>query len=100
MTSNMGQSGESERDASLARQGKGFTVQASPFNAVKLDLALIVVVGVVLLVVNDHLTQNRFGQFLLMAGYGVAAMFWVVIKTRRIARRLVGENNGAENGEK
>jgi len=63
-------------------------------------LALLAVVGVVLLVVNDHLLQNRFGQLLLMFGYGIAAMCWVVIRTRRISRRLAAGTSGVENGEK
>ena len=78
----------SEGDASLSRQRRTFTVKASPFNAVKLDVALIVIVGVVLVLVHGRMVQNPLGQLALLAGYGVVSMLWVVTKTRRISRRL------------
>jgi len=78
----------SEGDAILSRRGKGITVQASPFNAVKLDLALIVIVGIVVLVVHDRLLENQLGQLAMVVGYGVVAMLWIVIRTRRVLRSL------------
>ena len=77
----------SEGDASLPRRGKAFTVQASPFNAIKLDLALILVVGVVLLIAHERLVDDQLGQLLLLAGYGLAAMLWVVLRTRHVLKR-------------
>ncbi len=93
---------QSEGDASLSRQKKGFTVPASPFNAVKVDLALLIIVGGVLWLIHDRLVEDPFGQFLLLAGYGAAAMGWIVIKTRRVAKRLAAsaDEHGLKNGEK
>lgn len=95
----------SKGDASLSRQRKGFTVQASPFNAIKLDLALILIVGAVLLIVHDHLVVNQLGQLGLLAGYGIVAMCWVVIKTRRVEKQLAeaelkSRQESGEDGEK
>lgn len=78
----------SKGDASLARQKKGFTVQASPFNVVKFDLALILIVGVVLMFVHERLVEGQLSQLALLFGYGVAAMCWVLFRTRRVARRV------------
>jgi hypothetical protein len=83
-----------EREPSLPRQRRGFTVAASPFNGVKLDLALIIIVGVVVWLIHDRVIENGFGQMLLLAGYGLCAMIWIVLKTRRIARS--GLTNGKE----
>lgn len=77
----------SEGDASLSRRRKVFTVQASPFNAIKLDLALILVVGIVVLVVHDRLIEHQLGQLLIIIGYGVTAMLWVVVRTRRVLKK-------------
>ncbi len=74
----------SKREPSLPRQRRSFTVAASPFNGVKFDLALIVVVGVVVWLVHDRLIDNGLGQTLFLAGYGVSAMIWLMVKTRRI----------------
>jgi len=78
----------SEGDASLSRQRKVFTVKASPFNAIKLDLALILIVGIVVLVVHERLVEHQLGQLLIVAGYGIAAMLWIVIRTRRVLKKL------------
>ena len=87
-----------EGDASLSRQGKGFTVQASPFNAIKLDLALIIIMAVVLLLVHNKLVENTLAQLGLLLGYGVVSMFWIVIRTRRIAaRQMALEQSGAND---
>jgi hypothetical protein len=83
-----------EREPSLPRQRRGFTVAASPFNGVKLDLALIVIVGMVVWLIHDRVIENGFGQLLFLAGYGLCAMIWIVLKTRRIARS--GLTNGKE----
>ncbi len=80
-----------KREPSLARKRRTFTVAASPFNGVKLDLALIVVVGVVVWLIHDRLIENGFGQLLFLAGYGLAAMVWLVAKTRRIERSQYAE---------
>ena len=82
-----------EREPSLSRQRPGFTVAASPFNGVKLDLALIIIVGVVVWLVHDRVIENGFGQFLFLAGYGLCAMAWLMMKTRRIARSQYSETD-------
>ncbi|ALP52784.1 hypothetical protein Tel_06230 [Candidatus Tenderia electrophaga] len=84
---------QAKGDESLSRQGKGFTVPASPFNAVKLDLALIIIIAVVLWLIHDRLIANQLGQFLLLSGYGLAAMGWIVFRTRRVARRLAAADS-------
>jgi len=78
----------SEGDASLSRRGKVFTVRASPFNAIKLDLALILVIGIVVLVVHERLVEGQLGQLSIIVGYGLAAMFWIVMRTRRVLKSL------------
>ncbi len=76
----------SEREPSLPRQRRSFTVAASPFNGVKFDLAMIVIVGVVIWLIHDRLIDNGLGQTLFLAGYGLSAMTWLVAKTRCIER--------------
>ena len=78
----------SEGDASLSRRRKVFTVKASPFNSIKLDLAMFLIVGIGILVVNERLVEHQLGQLLIVAGYGIAAMLWIVMRTRRVLKRL------------
>ena len=88
-----------EREPSLPRQRRSFTVAASPFNGVKFDLALIVIVAGVVWLIHDRLIENGVGQLLFLAGYGLSAMVWLVAKTRRIEeaqRAREGSSHGEE----
>ena len=94
--------GRSKGDASLSRSRKGFTVAASPFNGVKLELALILVGAVELLLIHGKLSQDALVQFSILAGYGVAAMLWLMVRVRRIARQqaLVNQvSGGGDDGQ-
>ncbi len=79
---------ESKRGQSLARRGRGFTVAASPFNVVKVDLAIILFVGVVLLVIHESLSSDPVTQLGLLALYGVGSMLFLTMKVRKVARSL------------
>lgn len=84
--------------ASVSRQRRGFTVGASPFNGVKLDLGILLVIGGLLWLVHDRLIGAPLGQLALLSGYGLVAMGWIIYKTRRVIRSLAAEdrqNNGA-----
>ncbi|NOY63759.1 MAG: hypothetical protein GXP10_11530 [Gammaproteobacteria bacterium] len=74
-----GESGES-----IARRECGFSVAPSPLNPVKFELALIVVVGGLLWLLQDTITGNAFSQLLLLLGYGVCASAWLTWRVRRI----------------
>ncbi len=82
----------SEGEPSLSRKKSGFTVAASPFNGVKLDLALICVFGVVVWLMHDRVTESALGQLLILVAYGVFSAAWVVVKTKRVAKRIELEN--------
>lgn len=63
---------------------KRFQVAASPFNIVKLDLAIIAVIALILLIIIDRITDDFSSQLFLLFSYGVIALLWVVHKTRRV----------------
>lgn len=78
---------------SATRQPKGFGVAASPFNTVKLELAIILVFGVVLGLLLDSITPHNGLQILILAIYGVGASLWLWLRTRRVESRLLIEAN-------
>ncbi len=78
----------SNEEQSLSRAQKGFTVAASPLNGVKVDLAVVIVVGVVLLFTHTLLSESSLVQLSILFGYGVLAMLWIVLKTRRLVSNL------------
>lgn len=73
----------------------GFSVAPSPFNAVKLELAVILVLGVFLLLAVGFITKNLVSQVLMLAGFAMGCLLWLVLRTRSISRRL-SDTNKAE----
>jgi hypothetical protein len=71
----------------MFRSDKGTGVSPSPLNPVKLELAVLVIVGVLLWVLHRQLTDDPLDQLLLLGGYGLSAMAWLVMRTRRVLAR-------------
>lgn len=70
-------------------QRKGFGVAASPFNGVKLELAIIIILGIVLELMLDSITQKDVIQIGVLAGYGLLASGWIILRTRFLAHRAL-----------
>ena len=86
--------GKSKREQSLARKDKGFTVEASPFNVVKVDLAIILFVGIVLLVIHESLSDDPAVQIGVLGLYGLGSMFYVMMKVRKVVSGVDADNKG------
>jgi len=56
-------------------------------NAVKLDLAIIIVMAIIVGVMVGYLVESDTRQILWLAAYGLLAMAWLLIKTRRVLRQ-------------
>jgi hypothetical protein len=96
---------EQERKPDMAKEthsvtgGRGFAVAASPLNEVKLDFAIILVVGVLLLLVQGRVLDNLWLQLLLLSSYGLLGMLWIIIRTRRVVVKLTHDRpSGANDG--
>ena len=77
---------------------KGLTVAPSPFNDVKLDLGVILTVGIVLLLVQGRVLDSLWLQLLLLASYSLLGMIWIIVRTRHIMARLAREREQPPNG--
>ena len=75
-----------KRARSVTRSGKFFAVAPSPFNAVKLGLGVIIIVGVLMVLVTGKLAASPAMQILLLSSYGVIAAVWLMFKTRQVVR--------------
>jgi len=63
-----------------------FAVSASPFNGVKLELALILLVGLIIGLVLERLYPHRMEAFLMLAGYSLLAAGWIILRVRYILK--------------
>ena len=78
---------------------RGFGVAASPLNEVKLDLAIILVVGVLLLLLQGRVVEGLWLQLLLLSSYGLLGMLWIIVRARRVVARLAQDRQpGANDG--
>lgn len=65
---------------------KSFSVAPSPFNTVKLELGIIIVLGILLVLALNSITQNLTLQFAILIGAGVVGMIWIVWRTKTVQR--------------
>ena len=77
---------------------KGVTVAPSPLNEVKLDLAIILVVGGLLLLVQGRLLDSVLMQLLALASYGILGMLWSILRTRAVLRRIARDHAPHSDG--
>ncbi len=68
--------------------GKGFGVAASPLNSVKLELGIILFVGLLLWLAVDSITADFANQLLILAFFGGVGALWLVFRTRRTLKQL------------
>ncbi len=68
--------------------GKGFGVAASPLNRVKLELGIILFVGLLLWLAVDSITAEVANQLLILAAFGGGGALWLVFRTRRTLRQF------------
>ena len=96
---------ESQQDSqakgaqSVARSRQGFSVQPSPLNSVKLDLAIILVMAVVLVIVVDRLVPSFFLQIIFLAAAGIVGMLWLLWRTRRVMRSSTTASQERRGGD-
>lgn len=86
------------KDSGSVTGDKGITVAPSPLNEVKLDLGVILSVGVLLLFVQGRVTDHLSLQLLLLLSYGLLGMIWIIIRVRRVIAKLEREREQASNG--
>lgn len=85
------------KDSGSVTGGKGMTVAPSPLNEVKLDLGIILAVGLLLLLVQGRAVDGLPLQFLLLSSYGLLGMIWIVVRVRRVVAKLEREREQLPN---
>lgn len=77
------------------RQSRDAGLAASPFNGIKIELGFAILLGAVLWLAADSITVDEAKQWLMLLGYGLTSMCWLMLRTRAVMRRCVasGESN-------
>ena len=71
----------------LPLRTKTFTVAPSPFNRIKFELGVILLIGLLLLLVTGRVVGSVKLQLALLAAYGLVGTAWLLIRTYRILVR-------------
>ena len=66
----------------------GFSVIASPYNAVKMDLTVLALLGVIVWMIHDQITTQFYAQIFILGGYGCATLVWIIRRVRQVDREL------------
>ena len=85
----------SEPKSGIRKKSHSFGVSASPFNGIKIELGFAIIFGAILWLAADSITANEGTQWLLLLGYGLVSMFWLVLRTRAVLRQCLagGQKN-------
>ena len=65
---------------------KSFSVAPSPFNTIKLELAMVIIVGGILIVMLDSITQDLFLQISIVFISGSLGMVWIMWRTHKLLK--------------
>ena len=80
---------------SVTRRKSRLTVAPSPLNGVKLELGVLLAVGLCLWFVHERVAGDALWQLVLLFGYGAGAALWVVLRARRVSRAVAAEQHPA-----
>jgi len=79
------------KSRSVPEKTSGFTVAASPLNPVKFELGIILFIALFLLVVIPTVVNSTFYQFAILVAYGLIAMAWLIVRTRRLINKNLND---------
>jgi len=71
---------------------KSFSVNASPLNPVKLELAIILLVGLLLWLLLDSITESQSAQIAILFLYSFLGAIWLLLRTRYVVLRTKNNN--------
>lgn len=81
-------SDEEKTGASVPAKVRGVTVPASPFNVLKLELAIIFLLALICWILVDKLVSSQVFQLAWLGGFGMVCMSWLIFRIRQLKRRL------------
>ncbi len=80
--------------SAVASPAKGFGVAASPFNGIKLELGICIILGILVWMGADSITADEDTQLLVLLAYSMFGTIWLVVRTRAVLRRYETEQTG------
>lgn len=79
----------------MKTNSKVFSVQPSPFNPIKFELGVILVLAVLTWLLVHSITDDPLSQVFCLVIFSLAASSWVVIRVRLLSQKM--RNHGASD---
>ncbi len=86
-----------EKPRSVPGKSKKFAVQPSPFNLIKLELGIILIVGILWGIGVGILVSSRLLQLALFILYGFGAMAWLIARTAHVLKRHASDSRDPDD---
>jgi hypothetical protein len=77
---------------------KHFSVAASPFNEVKLDLAIGFLIAIILFILLEYSGLSSLVQLGVLAGYATTLTVWIIWRIRRVTREVMKQGKQSDSG--
>ncbi len=77
-----------DSNSSNSKSNKGFSVPASPFNGVKLEIGVFACLGIILLILLESTSVSLLTELSVLAGFGLFVLVWVYVRAGRVYARL------------
>jgi len=74
--------------ASISHPSRRMTVEASPFNGVKLALAILLMLGIMTAILTSLLPIPHLVQLTIVVSYGLMAMAWLLWRTIKVTKQV------------
>lgn len=65
----------------------GVRVEASPFNGIKLELGVVIIVCTVAALITNRFLENGVGQLLALVTIGLLGSLWLILRTRSLMNK-------------
>lgn len=75
----------------MNKKATGFSVAPSPFNSIKLELGVIIVLLPLVWGLVHVFISSTLLQFIALAGFSAAASLWLLFRIYRLQQRLIAK---------
>lgn len=77
-----------DKTPSVTRKRREITVAPSPFNPVKFELGLIMLLAVAVYVMVEKWVDNSLLRWTVLAATGILSMLWLILRSMQVSRKV------------
>lgn len=79
---------ENKTGRSVTQTRVGLIVKPSPFNEIKLELGIVLLISLVVLLLVEGFVSDLSAQLAILFGTGLSGMAWLIYRVKRLAASI------------